>query len=328
MIRLLLFIISIISSHICFATGLRLGIIDSQNTEPYFSIRTHLIKELNKMGLKERKNLSIKSYSIGNHPGAVKNIWKYNLKGKIDILYISGTMATIGARDYVDQKDIPIVFAAPTDPVGIGVIKDLHSTPSGNFTGIPFQVKVENRLDLIKKVFPKVRRIGLIFANMPQSISYNKWLKVALKNPKYKNITVTFKKVQFIRSERGQERMAEVARGIAKELNEQVDLFLTPNDQMGTQRPFITELIKVVDKPIIGIAVKDIVEDWGSVLSISASLEDIGRKGAHIINRIFKGESVQDIYPLFPKEVIRINGKKANELGIIIPKELREHIVL
>ncbi|OIQ15560.1 MAG: hypothetical protein BM556_18140 [Bacteriovorax sp. MedPE-SWde] len=304
----------------------RLGIVDSQNKEPYTTIRKHFISSLNQRGLSSGQNLEIKKYSIGNQVGAFKNIWKYYLKDKIDFLYVSGTIATIGAKKYIKDSTIPVVFAAPTDPIGIGVINNFKE---GNkqFTGICYPVKVEHRLDFLLKLFPETKNIGIIYSDMPQSHSYNKWLKQTIKRPKYKGISLHFRKVQFIKSERGQERMASLAKVEVKKIDHMVDIYLAPNDQMGTQSPFAKQVSSITNKPLIGIAIKDINEGWGSTAVISPSLKDIGSKAALMIKKLTMGIRVKEITPLWPKEEIMISKSKMKKHEAKTPKNYIRYLV-
>lgn len=304
-----------------------LAIIDSQIGEPYSTIRENLYKYLRLYGLDRNKNLVIQEFSIGNKPGTVKNIWKHYVKGKSDLVYVSGTMATIGSYKYLKGLDIPVIFAAPTDPVGIGVIDNFKSSPKLNFTGICYPVKVEQRLRFIKKLFPKAKTIGHIHSLMPQSLSYKKWLDAALEKDEFKDLTILHHSVDFIASERGQERMASISKEIVKKIDSQVDLYISPNDQMGTQSPFAQMINAESTKPLIGIGKKDVTQNWGAHASIAPSLEDIAKNAAFMISEVAKGKSINSLLPKWPKYNIYIHKKKMKALGHKIPKEYKRFLV-
>ena len=59
-------------------------------------------------------------------------------------------------------KDIPIVFAAVTDPVGAGLVQSLDH-PGGNITGTSDMSPIDRQLELILEVLPKVKTIGVIY---------------------------------------------------------------------------------------------------------------------------------------------------------------------
>ena len=61
------------------------------------------------------------------------------------------------------SRTIPIVFAAVTDPVGLGIVQSL-ARPGGNATGFlsaefSFGAKW---LELLKEIAPGVRRVGVL----------------------------------------------------------------------------------------------------------------------------------------------------------------------
>ena len=57
---------------------------------------------------------------------------------------------------------IPIVFSAVTDPVAAGLVKD-PKAPEGNITGVSDLLPLQPHLDLIKKLVPNVKTIGLLY---------------------------------------------------------------------------------------------------------------------------------------------------------------------
>jgi putative ABC transport system substrate-binding protein len=59
-------------------------------------------------------------------------------------------------------KDIPVVFTAVTDPVSSGLIVNTE-TPEANVTGCSDMFPVEPHLELILKVVPGAKTIGLLY---------------------------------------------------------------------------------------------------------------------------------------------------------------------
>ena len=156
----------------------KLLIIDSQKGEPYKTVRESMLSELSKFGYKEGKNLIVKYHSIGNFEGRAINIWKkIESKKNYDVVFVNGTIAVKALKKVALDDSNKFVFAAVTDPVGVGVIDDFQNPPKYNFTGVCYPVKVEERLRFIKKVLPHVNKIALIYADMPQSDSYKKWVE-------------------------------------------------------------------------------------------------------------------------------------------------------
>ena len=303
----------------------KLLIIDSLKGEPYKTVRISMLKELSKLGYIKNKNLIIKYYSIGNFINNTKNIWNHREKNNnYDVIFLNGTIATKAFRDIALNDKNKFVFANVTDPVGICVIEDFISIPKYNFTGISYPVRIKDRLRFIQQVFPKVKKIGLIYGNLRQSKSYKRWVQEALLLDEFKNIEVIFREVSFVKSEGGDERMARIAKKYVLELNDKVDLFISPNDTMGVQKPFAKMVYKNSTKPLIGLGRKDVMEEWGATMSIYPSLEEAGVTAAHMIYKLLNGSKIKDIKPSWPNTGVAYDLAKAKEFGIKIPKELIE----
>lgn len=181
LISISLFAADVVSTH-----TLRLLMIDSQTGEPYKTVRICILKNLAKKGYVPGKNLHVKHYSIGNYKEAVANILKAEVNNKYDVVVLNGTMALKGAKKYaMGDPRHKFVFGAVTDPVGEGVIDNIDQPPKSNFTGVTYQVDVAERLRFMLKMLPNIRTIGLVYADMPQSESYNAWLDVELQKPEF-----------------------------------------------------------------------------------------------------------------------------------------------
>lgn len=154
---------------------------------------------------------------------------------------------------------------------------------------------------------PAAKNIGFIYADMPQSHSYIGWLQEALKLAEFKDLTFHFKPVTFVKSEMGHQRMARLAEGYIKELDSQVDLFLSPNDQMGVQEPFARAVEKNATKPLVGLGEKDVMEDWGAAMSIYSDLGKSGKLIARMIADVFGGKAIKDIMPQWADSGVAFN---------------------
>ncbi|OQA32369.1 MAG: ABC transporter substrate binding protein [Betaproteobacteria bacterium ADurb.Bin341] len=304
----------------------RLLIVEAQKGEPYLSVRLAMLDELGKLGFKEGSNLQVKYYSIGNKEGATKSIWDAESGSGHDVIFLNGTVVTEGFKKLAlgDMKH-RFVFGAVTDPVGIGVIDQFDVPPKANFTGVCYPVKVEERLRFIRQVMPHAKKIALIDAGMPQSHSYRKWMEDALKLPEFKDLKVSFRSVEFVKSEEGHRRMAELAKKFVLELDPVVDAFITPNDQMGVQQPFADMVFKTATKPLIGLSKKEITDSWGGVMALYPDTERMGRISAEMIKLLFDGQPIQSVFPRCPEGGgYAFDLEKTKKFGITIPPKLLE----
>lgn len=118
--------------------------------------------------------------------------------------------------------------------------------------------------------------------------------------------------------------MAMLAEKYILALNSKVDLFLSPNDQMGAQKPFAERTFKVATKPLIGLGKDDVIKNWGATMSFYPSMEDIGKQVAKMIYKLFTGTELRQITPPWPNSGIAFDLKKLKQFNISIPEDLLE----
>ena len=241
-------------------------------------------------------------------------------------VYLNGTVSAQAARElYYNHQKHRFIFASVTDPVGLGLIKDFNIPPEANFTGVSFPVPVSSRIRFVKSLIPEMRTIGLIYADMPQSRSYSKWLNDYLSQPENRKFKIIYRKIPLIKGEDGTRKMALMAKNHILELNNQVDVFISPNDQMGISIDFLKIMAKYSRKPLIGIAMRDVQHQYGAVASIFSSIHNIGETTAIMALKLLSGKKIKEIPAEMPGNFgFAFNIKRAKQYGIKIPVDFLE----
>jgi putative ABC transport system substrate-binding protein len=118
------------------------------------------IDALTQAGYVEGKNVT---YDRQNAEGDMANATTIAQKfaGDKDDLILSVATPTSQAAAKATSS-IPIVFAAVTDPVAAGLVKDAKA-PEANITGVSDMLPVQPHLDLIKQIVPDVQTIGVLY---------------------------------------------------------------------------------------------------------------------------------------------------------------------
>ena len=85
---------------------------------------------------------------------------------KVAVIVTHSTAPVVAAKQVTSV--IPIVFALMGDPVGSGVVASL-SRPGGNVTGLSIQSTdlASKRLELLREVLPRLRRVAIIGKRTP-----------------------------------------------------------------------------------------------------------------------------------------------------------------
>lgn len=120
-----------------------------------------IITALKDAGIEAGKNLSVDFNNAQGEGSNVKTISQKIATSKSDLAIGIATPNAQGLAE--DVKDIPILFAAVTDPIDAGIVTQLKA-PGGNITGAsdtnPDAIK--QTMDFIAAQLPNVKNVGLV----------------------------------------------------------------------------------------------------------------------------------------------------------------------
>jgi len=116
---------------------------------------------LHDLGYVEGKNILIEYRHTEGKPDRLPLLAAELVRLKVDIIVVSGGLATSAAKNAT--REIPIVMAIAGDPVGSGHVASL-GRPGGNITGLT-NLAPElggKRLELLKEVIPGLSRVAIL----------------------------------------------------------------------------------------------------------------------------------------------------------------------
>ena len=229
---------------------------------------------------------------------------------KPDVVLAITAVSVIALRKVT--RSVPIVFAAVTDPVGLGIVQSL-SHPGGNVTGFlsaefGFGGKL---LEVLKEISPDIRKV-IVLANLDNQSG----------SPQFAAIQAVAPAVGVEVSLLGVDDNDLIARRIS-------DLARTGNGGLIALR--LTEVI-LHRELIIRLAAENrlpaiyplrIFAADGGLISYGPDVVDQSRQAASYVDRILKGEMPADLPVQAPtKYNLVINLKTAKALGLSIPPSL------
>ena len=300
---------------------LKIAIVESDTNELYKTIRINAINTLSKGGMVEGTQYTLGKWSAGNDLEKAKTALKEAVKSSPDVIMVSGTIVAKAAGElYLNDPTLKFVYAGVTDAAGLGLVGVVGTPPNSNFTGVSYPVPVKARLKFIKTLMPTVKTIGLVYADMPQSVSYKGWLEEALKDPEFSGLKIIFKSIPLVTGEDGAQKMAALAKPLLKELDDNVDVFMSPNDQMGINPAFPKTVVEVCKKPLIGLGTNDVMQKLGAVAVIYPSMQSMGVQAGEMVLKLLKGTPVKNIQSEWCKENgIALDIVKCQAAGITPP---------
>ena len=206
-------------------------------------------------------------------------------------------------------SSVPIVFAAVTDPVGLGIVETL-ARPGGNVTGFlsaefGFGAKL---LELLKEIAPGIRRV-IVLTNLDNPSAAPQFAAIQTVAP---SVGVELKLLGTSDNgliERGISDFARAGNGglIALRIQEVI-----------TQRKSIIKLAAQHRLPAV-YPLRIFAAD-GGLISYGPDVVHGFRQAASYVDRILKGEKPADLPVQAPtKYELTVNLKTAKALGLTIP---------
>ncbi len=192
---------------------------------------------------------------------------------------------------------IPIVMINIPDPVGAGLVASL-ARPGSNITGFSSLSPELNtkRLEILKDAVPKLVRVGLL---LPPGASIGQDLQLKELRPAALALKLKLEEIQTHSDAKGLESAFQTAK------QKQVNAIMTTST-----RPFFAAKKRIVDLagkyrlPAIYFQ-KEFVED-GGLMSYGADYDDLYRRAAVYVDKIFKGAKARRL-PVRAAEEVRVH---------------------
>lgn len=138
----------------------RIGVIQFDDSDMYADACNSFVKQLSNMGLNNGENITVTMENAYGKQENCRSISQTYVENKFDLIYAIGTKSAISA--YSITKDIPIVFAAVSDPESSGLVKS-NEKPDTNVTGVSNYTPCFEQIDLIKEIYPNAKKVGTVY---------------------------------------------------------------------------------------------------------------------------------------------------------------------
>jgi putative ABC transport system substrate-binding protein len=124
--------------------------------------REGFIAGLEEAGYKEDENLKILYENSQTDANIASQISKNFIARDVDLICAIATTMAESAYGATKNSKTPVIFTAVTDPIKAGLAKE-DGTPSGNITGTSDKLPVEKQLEMIRRVLPNAKKIGIMY---------------------------------------------------------------------------------------------------------------------------------------------------------------------
>ena len=258
-------------------------------------------------GLVEGEDFTIDYQNAGFDNAIAAQIAQNFSATNVALMVAIATPSATACFAAAEDKNIPVVFTAITDPVEAGV-------DSGNITGTSDKLPVEAQLELIRQLQPDAETIGIIYTTSePNSVS-----AIAEYQEKCGDYGFTVEVVGVTsQSEVTQAADTLIARG--------VDCFsnLTDNNVVGVLSS-ILEKTDTAGIPVYGSEIEQV--KLGCVASAGIDYIQLGRQPGLMAAKLLTGEATAEEMPYetISEYSIYVNSEAIANLGITVPDEVAE----
>ena len=226
---------------------------------------------------------------------------------KVDVLFCSNLPAIYAAKEAT--QTIPIVMVSNVDPVELGIVNSF-ARPGGNITGLTLQ-SLElsgKRLELLKEIFPRLKRVGLVWNTGDQSMNLITKQIQAAAPP----LGVTLQPYGV--------RDPNDFGGIFEKISQNPPdaLFSIADRLISSQRKQILEFSVKSKIPTMFDSAPAV--EAGALMAYGPTRAEVSRRAAIFVDKILKGVKPADLPIEQPRKFeLIINLKTANQIGLTIP---------
>ena len=272
--------------------------------------REGFLQGLAEAGLVEGTDFEVDYQNAGFDDSIATQIGQSFSAAGVDLMVAIATPSATACYAAAEDKDIPVIFTAITDPVQAKL-------DSGNITGTSDKLPVEAQLDLIRQLQPDAKTIGIIYTTSePNSVSAI--AEYQAKAPEY----------GFEVDAVGVTSQAEVTQAADTLISHGVDCFsnLTDNNVVGV----LAAVLEKTDEagiPVYGSEVEQV--KLGCVASAGIDYVQLGIQTGMMAAKVLTGETTcQDLpYETISEYGIYVNSTALDAMGITLPETVAQKAV-
>lgn len=269
--------------------------------------RIGFLQGLENAGLKEGVDFRLDSQNAGFDDAVATQIGQAFSAEGADLMVGIATPSAVACYAAAEDKDIPVVFTAITDPVGAKL-------DSGNVTGTSDVLPVDGQLSLIRQLQPEADVVGIIYNTSEANSIYSIGV--------YEELAASY---GFTIDAVGITAQSEVTQAVDTLLSRGVDCFsnLTDNTVVGVL-PAILEKTNEAGIPVYGSEIEQM--KMGCVAGAGIDYVKLGIQTGEMAAKVLTGEA---ICQSLPYEIIKsydlfINSAALDAMQITVPQAVTE----
>jgi putative ABC transport system substrate-binding protein len=275
--------------------------------------RNGIIESLQNAGFKDGKNVKIVYKNAQGNISTSTQIAQSLIAENPKVVVAISTPSAQSSLKACNEKNIPLVFAAVSDPIEAKLITTLQKRIE-SVVGVSDSIPISSRLQFIKDIIPNLKKLGVIY-NPGEANSSNivKLLKLEAQKYGIDVIEATANKTSDVD-------------GAMRSLAGKIEALYIPDDN--TAASSITTIVKTSEQLKIPVFSCDTsLMTSGLVAAYGYSHFVLGKLAGNMVVEILKGTLASEI-PIpenIPAELI-VNLEAAKRIGLKLPSKLPEQV--
>ncbi|MCS7177768.1 MAG: ABC transporter substrate-binding protein [Anaerolineae bacterium] len=271
---------------------------------------------MTELGYVEGQNILYDVQSATVDVAAYRRILQQFVENQVDLIFVFPTEATLEAKAATQGTDIPVVFCYVVVE-DTGVVNSVRE-PGGNITGVryPGPEIMLKRFEVMQRIAPHARRILLPYwRNYPTIPSQLKVLRPAAEAVGVSLIEAPIESAAELEQVLQSHRLADGSLDI--------DAILFMNDPVAIMPETFLVAARFADQhriPIGGAPME--VENYRPLYDLLVDPYTSGRLAAFLADKILRGTPAGTLPVVSPEPYLRINYRRALELGLLVPESL------
>lgn len=274
--------------------------------------REGFLSGLAQEGIIEGRNLKVIYQNAQADGGTASQIVDNFIAKKVDLICGIATPMAQTAYSSAKKNDIPVIFTAVTDPI-IAELANSDGTPVGEITGTSDKLPVEKQLEMIRKILPEAKTIGIMYSTSEiNSVSAIEEYKKAA--PAY----------GFEIIESGVSSTADIPLA-ADNLVGKVDCITNLTDNtVVSSLPVILDKAAKKNIPVFGSEIEQV--RIGCLATVGLDYVDLGEQTGRMAAKVLKGEKKagEMNFEVIAEAAFYGNNVVAENLGVTIPDDLKD----
>jgi putative ABC transport system substrate-binding protein len=284
---------------------IRVSIVQPMSHTSLDQIRDTIVAQLEASGL----NFEIETQNANGDTSALNTILQNEKSSGVDILIPIATSTAQSAKSVFEGSDLPIIFAAVSDPVAAG----LTGEECENITGVSNNIPADEIVKLISNFQPDYQKIGFLYT----SSETNSVSTINAAKAYCDENGIAYEEASIA-------ALSELPTAVNSLLSKGVDALYTGNDNsIASAMPTYTDAAYSRKVPVY-CGADSMVAD-GGFATIGVDYVQLGQQVADLTLKVAEGTSPADLpYETLSEYAKYVNLQAADTLGLELTDEMLE----